>query len=272
MNSASRAATLTHSLLAFARRQSLGRQITRHQRSHIRHPGNCPPPSWREISPWISHLIPNSGPLLRTPINSRTRFSISPSTPATPCRKAGGSASRRVNATIDAASTVHDGEIASGDYVVVSVTDTGSRHDTGCHGESLRAVLHDQTHRARHGARPVDDLWLRQAVGWPRPYHERGWSRHDGKHLSSPRARIRGSCRRGAQPMPPEAGARLCWSLKTMTSVRFTVTELLKELGYTYLACRRCVGSAIPYLAIETAHRPAFDGRWPAEYERPPTC
>ena len=59
----------------------------------------------------------------------------------------------------------------------------GDRHGRGNPGAHLRAVLHDEGSRERHGAGAFDGLWSRQAERRPHLGLQRTGTRHDVQNL-----------------------------------------------------------------------------------------
>ena len=125
INSANRAATLTHSLLAFARRQSLDVKsqdinsiISGIREILLRPLGESislelvlDPQLW----PALTDANQFESALLNLALNSRDAMP-----------DGGQLTIRTVNTHLEGPIQVHDGEIGTGDYVVVSVSDTGS--------------------------------------------------------------------------------------------------------------------------------------------------
>ena len=160
---------------------------------------------------------------------------------------------------------------------VICVSDTGHRHAAGDPGQGLRALLHHQADRPGHRPRPVDDLWLRQAVGGHvRIESEVGQGTTSSSTCRATAARSTrsargGRCRRSADGCRRDA---CCWS-KTIPSVRLLIAEVLRELGYARLeAARRQRGAADAELQqpldllITDVGLPGLNGRQLAEIAR----
>ena len=87
-------------------------------------------------------------------------------------------------------------DLAAGDYVVVSISDTGSGMSARCARARVRAVLHDQGGRQGHRSRLEPGLRLCQAVGRRRAHRKPNRPRHDGADLSAAEGRSGGRARR----------------------------------------------------------------------------
>ena len=60
-------------------------------------------------------------------------------------------------------------DVPAGQYVTMSVTDTGTGMTRGGDRASVRSFLHDQAPRLGNRSRAVDDLWVRPPVGGTGP-------------------------------------------------------------------------------------------------------
>ena len=154
---------------------------------------------------------------------------------------------RTANEHLEARPTVLDDEIPAGDYVVVSVTDTGSGMSpdiiekafdpffttkpigkgTGLGLSMIYGFVKQSGGHIRIsselGRGTTANIYLRRAL-------------HSALQTSAP-GKIQLSQGRGETVLIVEDDA----------SVRFTVTELLKELGYSYIEAKDAA-TAIPYL------------------------
>ena len=74
------------------------------------------------------------------------------------------------NASLDEAYCRQFGDVAPGQYVLISVTDTGTGISPENLTQGVRAVLHHQERFDAHRAWTCDDLRLRQAVEGPHPH------------------------------------------------------------------------------------------------------
>ena len=70
--------------------------------------------------------------------------------------------SHRPRAMSPAARTIGTIRGSIGDFVAVTLSDTGAGMSTGCGGARFRTLLYNQEYRRRFGARPFSGLWLRQ--------------------------------------------------------------------------------------------------------------
>jgi PAS domain S-box-containing protein len=246
MNSASRAATLTHSLLAFARRQSLdvksqdinalisGIQeiLRRPLGENIAVELKLDPELWTALTD--ANQFENA--LLNLTINARDAMP-----------EGGQLRIETVNTTIEQSTAVHDGEIATGDYVVVSVTDTG----IGMPPDIIAKVF-----EPFFTTKPIGQgtgLGLSMIYGFVKQSggHVRITSKVDQGTTVSIYLRRAGSSEKvvdEAPGLPLRRGrGETVLLVEDDESVRFTVTELLKELGYQYFAYADASG-AVPHL------------------------
>ena len=134
---------------------------------------------------------------------------------------------RRARRSRSTMSRSRDGEIddlPAGDYVRISVADTGTRHRARASRPGVRALLHHQAGRQGHRPRPHPDLRLRPPVG------RRGHDRLDARRRAPPsrsicRAPLRPPSRPRAGAAPPRRwrsrrrrrrGRRRSWSSRTI--------------------------------------------------------
>ena len=149
-------------------------------------------------------------------------------------------------------------DVAPGQYVCISVTDTGVGMTAERAGARLRSVLHHQADRAGHRARAVDGLRLRAPVRGPCRASIPRSGRGTTVKLYLPRYRgavedARGR-RRGRRGRTARATARPCWWSRTRLSVRELVIEVLDDLGYRALeAADGPAGPADPALAARAS-------------------
>ena len=125
--------------------------------------------------------------------SSRRRWSISASMRATPCPTGGRVLIETRNVSVDAALAAQEPRPRAGRYVLITVSDTGTRHPARGSRQGVRAVLHHQGERQGLGPRPQHGLWLRQAVA--RPYRGRQRSRIAARRSGS-------TCRASAARCP----------------------------------------------------------------------
>ena len=84
------------------------------------------------------------------------------------------------------------------------------RHRPRASRPRVRAVLHDQGHRPGVGTRPLDGLWLREAIGRARSHRQRTRPRHNRQDLSSGVDRERGRRPRDDADEPPRRRRASC--------------------------------------------------------------
>ena len=90
------------------------------------------------------------------------------------------------NVTLDAGDPA--GEGLAGDFVAVTLSDTGAGMAPEVAGSGFRALFHDKGDRAGIGARPLPGLRLRQAERWRRVDRRAQWARAPRITLFLPRA------------------------------------------------------------------------------------
>jgi PAS domain S-box-containing protein len=246
MNSASRAATLTHSLLAFARRQSLDVK-----------------------SQDINALISGIQEILRRPLGENIAFELkldrelwNALTDANQFENAllnlainardampegGRLRIETANTVVEEATSAHDGEISTGDYVVVSVTDTGIGMPPDIIAKAFEPFF---------TTKPIGQgtgLGLSMIYGFVKQSggHVRIASKVDqGTTVSIylRRARTNVGVSEEAPGLPLRRGrGETVLVVEDDESVRFTIAELLKELGYQYFAYADA-SAAVPHL------------------------
>ena len=112
----------------------------------------------------------------------------------------------------------------------------GNGHDAGGAGAPVRAVLHDQGTRQRHGARPGDRPRHRHAKRRERRRLQRSRQGHVVQGVF-PAGGCRGDGRRSAAAGRPAAtpGRRRCSWSRTRTGLRELAKRLLERQGYTVL-------------------------------------
>jgi PAS domain S-box-containing protein len=246
MNSASRAATLTHSLLAFARRQSLDvksqdiNTLISGIQEIVRRPlgENISLDLVLDPQLWAALTDANQfeSALLNLALNARDAMP-----------EGGRLRIETSNSLVEATASGHGSEIVPGDYVVVSVTDTGI------------GMPPDVIAKAFEPFFTTKPIGQGTGLGLSMIY---GFVKQSGGHVH-----IKSEVGRGTtisiylRRAPAGEGAandtadlpllrghgETVLVVEDDDSVRFTITELLKELGYTYFACPDA-SSAIPYL------------------------
>jgi PAS domain S-box-containing protein len=274
MNSASRAATLTHSLLAFARRQSLDVKsqdlnavITGIQEILRRPLGEDIALDLQlDESLWFGLTDANQfeSALLNLVLNSRDAMP-----------EGGRVTIATANEQMSLPALVHDGEISPGDYVVVSVSDSGS----GMAPDVIAKVFEPFFTTKPIGEGTGLGLsmihgFVKQSGGYVRIESKPGHGTTVKIYFrraateDKPIAAVRG------RPLPRSRGETVL-VVEDDSSVRFTITELLKELGYAYFEASDAA-TAIPFLQsrqridllVSDVGLPNMNGRQLAEVGR----
>ena len=163
LRGAQRAAALTQRLLAFSRRQPLSpspidaNKLIAHMSELLRRTLGEAIAIETVLAGglWRTHADPNEleSALLNLAINARDAMP-----------EGGRLTIETANIYLDERYAARHAEVAPGQYVLVAMTDTGIGMEQGGPGSGVRAVLHHQGGRARHRARPLPGLRLRQAV------------------------------------------------------------------------------------------------------------
>ena len=274
LTSAHRAATLTHSLLAFARRQSLDVKsqdinglVTGIQEIVRR-------PLGENIS--LEFILPDNLWSAMTDANQFENALLNLTLNARDAMPDGGRLTiETANEHLAMPSLVHNDEMPAGDYVVVSVSDTGS-------GMSREVI-----------AKAFDPFFTTKPIGQGTGLGLSmiyGFVKQSGGHVQITSEVGYGSTvkiylRRAAHIEEERSITRRVPALQGRgetvlvveddASVRLTVTELLRELGYSYLEAKDAP-TAIPYLQsnqpidllVTDVGLPGMNGRQLAEIGR----
>jgi len=141
------------------------------------------------------------GPPAATPTSWKARSSTSPSTHATPCR--GGPAVAAHGQRHAPPTRLGPNDVLeAGDFVRITVSDTGTGMPPEGHRARLRSLLHHEADRAGHGARPVHGLRLRAPVRRLRDDREPAGPGHQRVAAAA------AGCRRGGRARAGAARAR----------------------------------------------------------------
>ncbi len=246
INSANRAATLTHSLLAFARRQSLDVKsqdvnalITGIQEIVRR-------PLGEDIT---LDLALDGG--LWAALTDANQFESAILNLALNARDAmpdGGQLRiETANVAVEGAAAGHDDEIGAGDYVVVSVSDTGVGMTPDILAKAFEPFFTTKPIGQGTGlGLSMIYGFVKQSGGNVRIHSEVG--RGTTVSIFLRRALSSDEAAGEVNNVPLQRGrGETVLVVEDDESVRLMVTELLKELGYSYFACPDA-SSAIPYL------------------------
>ena len=167
-------------------------------------------------------------------------WSILPSMRATPCPTAAASRSRRKRASRCRRSAL---EGLAGDFVALSVADTGDGIPPDLLLPRGRAVLHHQGAGQGHRSRPVASLWLCPPLGRHRDDRQRSRPRHQSDGLSTAQ-----SCRdRGPSPRTTRVMSRSPATILVVEDnpdVRQVAVSLLEQLGYRTIEVETAVRGA----------------------------
>ena len=246
MNSASRAATLTHSLLAFARRQSLDvksqdiNTLISGIREIVRRPlgENISLELVLDPQLWAALTDANQfeSALLNLALNARDAMA-----------EGGQLRIETSNSLVEATASGHGGEIFPGDYVVVSVTDTGIGMPPDVIAKAFEPFFTTKPIGQGTGlGLSMIYGFVKQSGGHVHIKSEVGRGTTISIYLR--RARAGEGAANDIADVPLLRGhGETVLVVEDDDSVRFTITELLKELGYAYFACPDAA-SAIPYL------------------------
>lgn len=246
LDSANRAATLTHSLLAFARRQSLdikaqdvNARILGIQEILRRPLGEDIKLEFNLAAElWPAMTDPNQfeSALLNLILNSRDALP-----------EGGRILIETMNADVSPPPGGRDSDVPAGEFVVVSVSDTGS----GMAPDVIAKVF-----EPFFTTKPIGQgtgLGLSMIYGFVKQSggHVRITSEVDRGttvtiYLRRARA-VEDDTRQGGETQPPRGRGETILVVEDDQAVRFTVTELLKDLGYSYIEAEDAA-AAIPYL------------------------
>jgi CheY-like chemotaxis protein len=246
MNSASRAATLTHSLLAFARRQSLDVKSQDLNAIIVGIQEILRRPLGEDIALdldlgadlWFGLTDANQfeSALLNLVLNSRDAMP-----------EGGRVTIATANEHLSVPALVHDGEIAPGDYVVVSVSDSGS----GMEPDVIAKVFEPFFTTKPIGQGTGLGLsmiygFVKQSGGYVRIESKPGRGTTVKLYLRRAVVEDKAVAAVSGRPLPRGRGETVL-VVEDDNSVRFTITELLKELGYAYFEAADAA-TAIPLL------------------------
>ena len=153
---------------------------------------------------------------------------------------------RTVNTHLEGPMQVHDGEIGTGDYVVVSVSDTGSGMPADVIAKAFEPFFTTKPIGQGTGlGLSMIYGFVKQAGGHVRIESEVARGTTVTMYLRRALAEAE-TVAEQSQPITQGRGETVL-IVEDDASVRFTITELLKDLGYTYFEAADAA-AAIPFL------------------------
>jgi PAS domain S-box-containing protein len=272
IGSANSAAALTHRLLAFARRQSLDRKpvdvcALMHGMAELLVRTLGEQVDLRiEVPPTCRHAMTDANQLesaiLNLAINARDAMSA-----------AGRLTIAAGTVVLDAAAASAIGPLDAGDYVCITVTDTGS---------GMPAAIMERVFEPFFTTKPAGQG---TGLGLSMVY---GFVRQSGGHVAIasvpgqgttvslylPPAEAHGSAA-AAATMPPRGAGQTVLVVEDVAAVRMLIVEVLRDLGYATLEAENAamalpiLGSDAPIeLLISDVGLPGLNGRQLADYAR----
>ena len=151
------------------------------------------------------------------------------------------------NQTLDAPRPVHDGAIARGDYVVVSVADTGTGMSRDVIAKAFEPFFTTKPIGQGTGlGLSMIYGFVRQSGGYVNVESDIGRGTHVQIYLPRSQAPDKQTLSSASASVTRGCG-EVILVVEDDNSVRFTVTMLLRELGYSYIEAPDA-SVAIPYL------------------------
>jgi hypothetical protein len=151
------------------------------------------------------------------------------------------------NQTLDAPRPVHDGAIARGDYVVVSVADTGTGMSRDVIAKAFEPFFTTKPIGQGTGlGLSMIYGFVRQSGGYVNVESDIGRGTHVQIYLPRSQAPDKQTLSSASASVTRGCG-EVILVVEDDDSVRFTVTMLLRELGYSYIEAPDA-SVAIPYL------------------------
>ena len=128
-----------------------------------------------------------------------------------------------------------EAQLKRGDYVVVSVSDTGKGIPAAAAEQGVRSLLHDQAHGQRYRTGPEPGLWICAAVRRPGLHPQRDREGHHGGDVLS---RCPGRCAgcgeaTGGAGCVRELKSRKILVVEDDADVRRVIVECLGLIGYS---------------------------------------